>query len=318
MSQTQVATENLVHVSNLVKDYDELRAVDGIGFEVKLGETFGLLGPNGAGKTTTMRMMAGLSPATDGSITVAGMDVGRSGRDVRNVIGVVTQHDGLDNSLVVHRNLEMHGYLAGLSYREAIKRTKEVLGFFNLESRANASIHALSGGMKRRLAIARAMMASPQLLVMDEPTTGLDPQSRNRVWEQLGTLKESGVTIIMSTHYMIEAETLCDRLAIMDHGNILDIGEPDEVVKHHVGAEVAMLQIGESATREERAALRRQLEEEGRDYSEVGPRILVTTPRGTKPDVSTLTGIVDMRGSYRPAHLEDVFLVLTGRELRDE
>lgn len=318
MSQTQVATDSLVHVSNLVKDYDELRAVDGIEFEVKLGETFGLLGPNGAGKTTTMRMLAGLSPATDGSITVAGMDVGKSGRDVRNVIGVVTQHDGLDNSLVVHRNLEMHGYLAGLSYRDAIKRTKEVLGFFNLESRANASIHALSGGMKRRLAIARAMMASPQLLVMDEPTTGLDPQSRNRVWEQLGALKESGVTIIMSTHYMIEAETLCDRLAIMDHGNILDIGEPDEVVRHHVGAEVAMLQISDSATREERAALRRQLNEEGRDYSEVGPRVLVTAPRDTKPDVSTLTGIVEMRVTYRPAHLEDVFLVLTGRELRDE
>ena len=317
MTQTTVATDNIVRVSNLVKDYDELRAVDGIEFEVKRGETFGLLGPNGAGKTTTMRMLAGLSPATDGEIMVAGMDVGKSGRDVRNVIGVVTQHDGLDNSLVVRRNLEMHGYLAGLPYRGAIKRTKEVLGFFNLESRANASIHTLSGGMKRRLAIARAMMASPQLLVMDEPTTGLDPQSRNRVWEQLGALKESGVTIIMSTHYMIEAETLCDRLAIMDHGNILDIGEPDEVVKHHVGAEVAMLQISDSVTREERVALRRQLDEERRDYSEVGPRILVTAPRGSKPDVSTLTGLAKMRVSYRAAHLEDVFLVLTGRELRD-
>ena len=318
MTQTTVAKDNIVRVSNLVKDYDELRAVDGIEFEVKRGETFGLLGPNGAGKTTTMRMLAGLSPATDGEIMVAGMDVGKSGRDVRNVIGVVTQHDGLDNSLVVRRNLEMHGYLAGLPYRGAIKRTKEVLGFFNLESRANASIHTLSGGMKRRLAIARAMMASPQLLVMDEPTTGLDPQSRNRVWEQLGALKESGVTIIMSTHYMIEAETLCDRLAIMDHGNILDIGEPDEVVKHHVGAEVAMLQISDSVTREERVALRRQLDEERRDYSEVGPRILVTAPRGSKPDVSTLTGLAKMRVSYRAAHLEDVFLVLTGRELRDE
>ena len=271
MPNNSTVLENVVHVEGLVKLYDELRAVDGIDFDVKRGETFGLLGPNGAGKTTTMRMLAGLSPATDGSITVAGMDVGKSGRDVRNVIGVVTQHDGLDNSLVVHRNLEMHGYLAGLSYREAIRRTREVLGFFSLESRANASIHALSGGMKRRLAIARAMMSSPQLLVMDEPTTGLDPQSRNRVWEQLGALKEAGVTIIMSTHYMIEAETLCDRLAIMDHGNILDIGEPDEVVKHHVGAEVAMLQISESASREERAALRQQLESERRDYSEVGP-----------------------------------------------
>ena len=319
MSQSIVATDNLVHVSDLVKVYDdELRAVDGIEFDVKRGETFGLLGPNGAGKTTTMRMMAGLSPATSGSIFVAGMDVGKSGRDVRNVIGVVTQHDGLDNSLVVGKNLEMHGYLAGLSYRDAVKRTKEVLGFFNLETRAKSSIYALSGGMKRRLAIARAMMASPQLLVMDEPTTGLDPQSRNRVWEQLGALKESGVTIIMSTHYMIEAETLCDRLAIMDHGNILDIGEPDEVVEHHVGAEVAILQISESASREDRRTLRRKLDEEHRDYSEVGPRILVTAPRDTKPDVSTLTGLVKMRVTYRPAHLEDVFLVLTGRELRDE
>lgn len=318
MSQVTRAIDNVVQVTDLVKLYDDLRAVDGISFTVKRGETFGLLGPNGAGKTTTMRMMAGLSPATSGSIIVAGMDVSRSGRDVRNVIGVVTQHDGLDNSLVVHRNLEMHGYLAGLSYKSAIKRTKEVLGFFSLESRANASIHALSGGMKRRLAIARAMMSSPQLLVMDEPTTGLDPQSRNRVWEQLGALKEAGVTVIMSTHYMIEAETLCDRLAIMDHGNILDIGEPSEVVEHHVGAEVAILQVNENATRDERVALRHKLEEEGRDYSEVGPRFLVTAPRGTKPDVSTLTGLVKMRVTYRPAHLEDVFLVLTGRELRDE
>ena len=319
MSTSIAQNANLVQVSNLVKVYDnELRAVDGINFSVKRGETFGLLGPNGAGKTTTMRMLAGLSPATSGSISVAEMDVAKSGRDVRNEIGVVTQHDGLDNSLVVRKNLEMHGYLAGLSYRDAIKRTEEVLGFFNLETRADSSIYALSGGMKRRLAIARAMMSSPQLLVMDEPTTGLDPQSRNRVWEQLGELKEAGVTIIMSTHYMTEAETLCDRLAIMDHGNILDIGEPDEVVKHHVGAEVAMLHVSESATREERAALRRQLDAEHRDYSEVGPRILVTAPQGSKPDVSTLTGVVDMRVSYRPAHLEDVFLVLTGRELRDE
>ena len=318
MSQSTIPNNSLVNVSNLVKDYDELRAVDGIDFDVKRGETFGLLGPNGAGKTTTMRMLSGLSPATEGSIFVAGLDVGKSGRDVRNLIGVVTQHDGLDNSLVVRKNLEMHGYLAGLSYRDAINRTKEVLGFFSLESRASTSIHALSGGMKRRLAIARAMMASPSLLVMDEPTTGLDPQSRNRVWEQLGALKESGVTIIMSTHYMIEAETLCDRLAIMDHGNILDIGEPDEVVQHHVGAEVAMLHVSEKATRDERAALRRQLDEENRDYSEVGPRVLVTAPRDTKPDVSTLTGLAKMRVTYRPAHLEDVFLVLTGRELRDE
>ena len=174
----ETAVDNVVQVTDLVKMYDDLCAVDGISFSVKRGDVW-VAGSEWVLKTTTMRMMAGLSPATSGSIFVAGLDVTRSGRDVRNEIGVVTQHDGLDNSLVVHRNLELHGYLAGLSYKDAKARTKEVLGFFNLESRADASIHALSGGMKRRLAIARAMMSSPQLLVMDEPTTGLDPQSRN-------------------------------------------------------------------------------------------------------------------------------------------
>ncbi len=319
MESNNVPTNNhVVSVSALTKTYGDFLAVDGIDFDVRRGETFGLLGPNGAGKTTTMRMIAGLSPVTRGSIHVAGMDVTKSGRDVRNVIGLVTQHDGLDNSLVVRRNLEMHGFLAGLSYKDALKRTREVLGFFNLEDRADSSIYTLSGGMKRRLAIARAMMSSPILLIMDEPTTGLDPQSRNRVWEQLGELERAGVTIIMSTHYMIEAETLCHRLAIMDHGNILDIGEPQEVVEHNVGGQVAILNIDESASQSQREELRRRLDEEERDYTEVGARIMVTAPKGQKPDVASLESAVPMRVSYRPANLEDVFLTLTGRELRDE
>ena len=318
MTFSDVDNNLVVKVDRIVKKYDDFTAVDGISFDIRKGETFGLLGPNGAGKTSTMKIISGLSPLTDGSVHVVGIDVSKSGRDARQVIGVVTQHDGLDTQLTVRKNLEMHGYLVGLSFSEAKRRALEVLEFFNLESRVASDVRTLSGGMKRRLAIALSMMSNPLLLVMDEPTTGLDPQSRNRVWEQLGELKAAGVTILMSTHYMIEAETLCDRLAIMDHGQILDVGHPEEVVQHHVGEQVAILRISDKATAESRSALRNRLREEGRDFSEVGARIIVTAPRGERPDVSSIEGIVDMKVSYRAAHLEDVFLSLTGRELRDE
>ncbi len=318
MSSNSNGIDPVVHVTELVKMYDELRAVNGIDFTVRRGETFGLLGPNGAGKTTTMRMLAGLSPSTSGTIKVAGMDVAKSGRDVRNIIGVVTQHDGLDNTLTVGKNLELHGYLAGLPYKAAKRRTREVLAFFNLESRIKSDTRTLSGGMKRRLAIARSMMSSPQLLIMDEPTTGLDPQSRNRVWEQLGELQDAGVTILMSTHYMIEAETLCDRVAIMDKGQILDIGPPPDVVEHNVGAQIAILSVHPSAPREAIENLRETLQEAGQDFSVVGHRIMLTAPQGEMPDVSLVEGNDDIQVTHRPANLEDVFLRLTGRALRDE
>ena len=308
----------VVDVRDVVKKYGDFTAVNGVSFKIHRGETFGLLGPNGAGKTSTMRIVSGTSPLNGGSVHVVGLDVSKAGRAARNMIGVVTQHDGIDIQLTVRKNLEMYGYLAGLSLRDSRNRASEVLSFFDLEERGSADTRALSGGMKRRLAIARSMMSSPLLLVMDEPTTGLDPQSRNRVWEQLGELKQAGVTILMSTHYMVEAETLCDRLAIMDNGQILDVGAPEEVVLRHVGSEVAILRISDTATREEKLALRQRLEEEGRDFSEVGSRIVVTAPKGERPDLESIKGIADMRITYRDAHLEDVFLVLTGRELRDE
>ena len=308
----------VVDVQDVVKKYGEFTAVDGVSFKIHKGETFGLLGPNGAGKTSTMKIVSGISPLNGGSVHVVGIDVIKSGRDARNLIGVVTQHDGVDIQLSVEKNLETYGYLSGLSLKEARTRTNDVLSFFNLEDRGSADTRSLSGGMKRRLAIARSMMTSPLLLVMDEPTTGLDPQSRNRVWEQLSELKQEGVTLLMSTHYMVEAETLCDRLAIMDHGQILDIGTPEEVVQRHVGREVAILNISDSATSKQKSELRRRLRDEGRDFSEVGKRIVVTAPSGERPDLESLGGILDMRITYRDAHLEDVFLALTGRGLRDE
>ncbi len=307
----------ILNVESLVKKYRDFTAVDGISFQIRNGETFGLLGPNGAGKTTTMRIISGLSPLTEGRVDVAGIDVSKSGREARNIIGVVTQHDGLDNQLTVRQNLEVHGYLVGLSRRAARLKTQEVLQFFNLEERGDVDIRTLSGGMKRRIAIARSMMASPMLLVMDEPTTGLDPQSRNRVWEQLGQLKQSGVTILMSTHYMIEAETLCDRVAIIDRGHLLELGIPEDVITRHAGQQAAIIQLNNAASDTVKSIVKEKLSQQGCSFSEIGSRIIVTAPEGERPELEAIKDLAEARVSYRPSNLEDVFLTLTGRELRD-
>ena len=229
----------VISASSITKRFGEIVAVDGVSFEVRRGETYGLLGPNGAGKTTTMRMVSGLSPLTGGDLTVAGIDVSRRGREVRNVLGVVTQQDGLDTDLNARDNLITYGFITGLSLEQARRRADAVLMYFDLTDKSNEDIDNLSGGMKRRLAIARAFMTKPQVMVLDEPTTGLDPQGRNRVWQELETMKQAGVTVLMSTHYMDEAAALCDRLAIMHHGKILAEGAPDELVNRHAGPEVA-------------------------------------------------------------------------------
>lgn len=302
----------MIRVTNLYKRFGDIHAVNGISFEVKKGETYGLLGPNGAGKTTTMRMLSALSPLTSGSITVGGIDVTKHGREVRKILGVVTQHDGHDSGLTVLQNLSLHGYLEGLSLKQAKVRAVEVLTFFGLEDRAGANVYELSGGMKRRLAISRALLTQPPVVVLDEPTTGLDPQSRNRVWEQLAVMKRAGVTVLMSTHYMEEAATLCDRLAIMDHGRVLDEGAPDALVDQHAGEEVAQVRT-ESETA--LAALRERLADTPYRLHEVGAMATVTSENGKRPD---LTGLSGVRVTYRQGNLEDVFLALTGRELRDE
>ena len=301
----------VIRATGITKQFGGTVAVNGVSFQVSHGETYGLLGPNGAGKTTTMRMVSGLSPLTAGKLIVAGIDVSREAREVRNVLGVVTQEDGLDTDLNAKDNLIAYGYIAGLSRAQAGRRADAVLMFFDLTDKAKEDIDSLSGGMKRRLAIARAFMTNPQVIVLDEPTTGLDPQGRNRVWQELETMKQAGVTILMSTHYMDEAAALCDRLAIMHHGRILAEGAPDELVKRHAGPEVAQVRVSNGVRKD----VVNWIGNAGLDYREAGAIITVTSPNGDRPDLSGLAGV---RVSYRPSNLEDVFLSMAGRKLTDE
>jgi len=303
--------EAVIEVRGLVKRFGALTAVDGISFRVRRGETFGLLGPNGAGKTSTMRVLSGLSPVDEGCVRVAGIDALRDGRAVRHVLGVVTQHDGLDTDVSVRQNLELFGFLSGLSRRRAAERAAEVLRFFGLSARADAAVDELSGGMKRRLAIARAFVVEPRVVVLDEPTTGLDPHSRNRVWEELAQLKAAGVTILMSTHYMDEAATLCDDVAIMDRGRILALAPPPDLVAAHTGREVMELRL-DGAPRE---AVRKALREAGHEWREIGA-VFRLSGDGAGPE--RLRELAGVRVDVRPANLEDVFLNLTGKELREE
>ena len=301
----------MIRGRDIVKHFGSTTAVDGVTFDVMQGETYGLLGPNGAGKTTLMRLLSALSPLTGGELVVAGLDVTRQGRAVRQRLGVVTQQDGLDTDLTVQQNLETYGYFSGLSRRESSQRAAEVLAFFGLHERAGDDVDHLSGGMKRRLAIARAFMMAPDVIILDEPTTGLDPQGRNLVWEKLAALKASGVTILMSTHYMDEAATLCDRIAIMHLGRILDEGTPDELIERHASAEVAQLRMATEARTEVRAALAAA----GYAWREVGTLIHVPGRNGQRLQVPPLDGV---RVTYRPGNLEDVFLAVAGRGFGDE
>ena len=303
--------KTVIRATSISKRFGDVRAVDDVSFEVQRGETYGLLGPNGAGKTTTMRMVSGLSPLSEGELIVAGIDVSREGRAVRDVLGVVTQQDGLDTDLNARDNLVTYGFIAGLSRAEAERRADAVLMYFDLTDKAKEEIDNLSGGMKRRLAIARAFMTKPQVIVLDEPTTGLDPQGRNGVWQELETMKQAGVTVLMSTHYMDEAAALCDRLAIMHHGKILTEGAPDELVVRHAGPEVAQVRVSNGA----RQDVVEWIGNAGFDYREAGAVITVSSRSGDRPDLSGLNGV---RVSYRPSNLEDVFLSIAGRKLTDE
>lgn len=226
---------SVVQAANLTKIYGQQKAVDGVEFEVRRGETFGLLGPNGAGKSTTMRMIACRTPPTSGELFVEGLDVRLRGREIRSMIGVVPQDNNLDPDLNVLKNLRIYASYFRMSKRKATERANELLDFIGLSGRADAKIDHLSGGMKRRLMIARALLHEPRLLVLDEPTTGLDPQVRQEIWQKLEELRRvSGVTIILSTHYMEEAEKLCERLVVIDQGKILAAGTPRDLVLSQV------------------------------------------------------------------------------------
>jgi lipooligosaccharide transport system ATP-binding protein len=301
----------------LRKSYGERVAVDGIDFAVEPGICFGFLGPNGAGKTTTMKMIYGLASVGGGDLAVLGMDALTERRAIKQRLGVVPQETNLDGELTVRENLLTHANYFGIDAGLAAERAEELLGFSLLSERADERVWALSGGMKRRLLIARALINEPDLVVLDEPTTGLDPQARLAVWRALDRLKRRGVTLIITTHYMEEAERLCDRLVIMDHGKIVTEGNPGDLVLEHVGREVLELQLAEECDAEELiGALDGRLD--GHELAEEMSSLMLFAP-----DAEALLAQIDHQryphdqALVRRATLEDVFLRLTGRSLRE-
>jgi lipooligosaccharide transport system ATP-binding protein len=303
--------EFLVEAENLTKKFNDVVAVDGINFQIFKGESFGFLGPNGAGKTTTMKMVNSVSPPTSGNLSVAGMDVCRNGREIKSMIGVAPQEDNLDPDFTVFQNLIVYARYFDIPKEESKQRAEELLKFVQLKEKRDVIINNLSTGMKRRLIIARALLNMPQILILDELTTGLDPQARHLIWDKIRSLKKQGVTIILSTHYMDEAAQLCDRIIIMDHGKIIEKGKPTDLVQKHAGEEVL-----EVAYSEEVMKLLQQTFRHAR-IELVGDKIHVFTshPRGA---FSKMLKADSFKGAViRDADLEDVFLKLTGRRLRE-
>jgi lipooligosaccharide transport system ATP-binding protein len=305
-------SSSLIHARNLTKRFGEFTAVDAIDFDVGRGEAFGFLGPNGAGKTSTMRMIGAVSPVTDGTLTVLDLDPRIDGPRIRARLGVVPQQDTLDTELTVRENLVLYGRYFGLSRAECARRADELLEFAQLIDRQNDEVEPLSGGMKRRLTIARALINQPDLLLLDEPTTGLDPQARHLLWDRLYRLKQRGVTLVLTTHYMDEAEQLCDRLVVMDKARIVAEGSPRQLIEEYSTREVTELrfppdvqdrldgQLEGLAERIERLADRVLL------YADDGEAVAVAAhERGLKPETVLV----------RRSTLEDVFLRLTGRSL---
>lgn len=299
----------------LEKRFGDLVAVDGIDVQVEAGEVFGFLGPNGAGKTSTMRMIACVSPRSGGELSVLGLDPATDGSRIRGRLGVVPQEDSLDLELTVRDNLLIYGRYFDIAREETRTRADELLEFVQLDDRRDDRVDALSGGMKRRLTIARALVNRPELLLLDEPTTGLDPQARHLVWDRLYRLKRQGATIVLTTHYMDEAEQLCDRLVIMDDGQIVAEGSPRRLIEAHCTREVVELRF------EDEAEQRRSLEPLAKIATRVedlADRVLLYSDDG-EADVERLTavGIHPSALLVRRASLEDVFLRLTGRQLEE-
>jgi lipooligosaccharide transport system ATP-binding protein len=307
------AGDALIRARGLVKTFGALRAVDGIDFDVHRGEAFGFLGPNGAGKSSTMRMIGCVSPITDGSLRVLGLDPDRDGPRIRARLGVVPQLDTLDNELTVRENLIIYGRYFGLSRKAVRERADELLEFVQLAERANDRVEPLSGGMKRRLTIARSLVNDPELMLLDEPTTGLDPQARHAVWERLFRLKRQGVTLVLTTHYMDEAEQLCDRLVIMDRGKIAEEGSPLELIERLSTREVVELRFPEDVPTVDagifngRVARAETLPDRLLLYTDDGDALVPVAHERLRPQ-SVLV---------RRSTLEDVFLRLTGRTLID-
>ena len=295
-----------------MKRYGDFAAVDGISFEVAPGESFGLLGPNGAGKSTTMRMVGAVSTRTAGDLSILGLDPDEFGPEIRSQLGVVPQSDNLDTELRVRENLLVYGRYFGLPAKLVAKRADELLAFAQLGEKGKAKVDSLSGGMKRRLTIARALINDPRVLLLDEPTTGLDPQARHILWDRLFRLKEQGTTLLLTTHYMDEAEQLCDRLVVVDKGAIMAEGTPAELIRRYSSREVLEVRFGSDRNSE----VAERLAGVG-DRLEVLPdRILVYSDNGEAELVRiTEAGLHPLTSLVRRSSLEDVFLRLTGRSL---
>ena len=309
---TPETSEPLIRARGLTKKFGDFVAVDGIDFDVAAGESFGFLGPNGAGKTSTMRIIAAVSPRSGGELSVLGIDPDDAGAKIRARLGVVPQLDTLDTELTVLENLLIYGRYFDLSYAEARKRAMELLEFVQLTDRAKDLVEPLSGGMKRRLTIARSLINEPDLLLLDEPTTGLDPQARHLVWDRLYRLKQGGTTLVLTTHYMDEAEQLCDRLVVMDKAKIVAVGSPRELIDQYSTREVLELRFPVGV----QESLDGQLDGLGDRIEHLPDRVLVYAADG-----EAVANVVHERGLrpetmlVRRSSLEDVFLRLTGRSL---
>lgn len=303
----------VIQAIGLTKLYNGFRAVDGISFQVKKGECFGFLGPNGAGKTTTVKMIYCFSPPTSGILRVFGLDVRKHPREIKKQIGVVFQEDNLDPELTVGENLYLHAGYFRIPAREAAERIKELLALLELGEKAPVLVEELSGGMKRRLAIARALINHPRALILDEPTTGLDPQARHLVWQRLRQLQSWGVTLLLTTHYLEEASYLCNRLVIMDQGRILEEGEPQALVSKHIGKEV--LELG-GVSPEVQEALLKEIKDKIYGYQSSEDVLFLYPQRGRELLRWLQSNSYEFTSQLlRPATLEDVFLKLTGRAL---
>lgn len=307
--------EPLVRAEGLRKQFDDFVAVDGVDFEVRQGEVFGFLGPNGAGKTSTMRMIGCVSPTSGGTLEVLGMDPATDGPAIRGRLGVVPQEDNLDTELSVWDNFILYGRYFGLPRPLLKERAAELLEFARLADRKHDRVDPLSGGMKRRLTIARALINDPELVILDEPTTGLDPQARHLLWERLYGLKRRGVTLIITTHYMDEAEQLCDRLVVMDEGRIVDVGSPQALIERHVTAEVVELRFADPELQAKALPVATEVAD---GHEELADRLLLYTDDGDATRRALRDrGVDPLTALTRRASLEDVFLALTGRTLDD-
>ena len=299
----------VIEATGLTKRYRDLTAVNSIAFSVTKGELFGFLGPNGAGKTTTMKMVQCVSPRSGGVLKIFGEDPEIFGRNIRRRIGVVPQETNLDPDLSVFDNLAMYARFFDITPADAAKRAQNLLEFFELETKKDTIIEKLSGGMKRRLLLARALMNNPDLLILDEPTIGLDPQARHHIWEKLLKLRAEGHTIVLTTHYLDEAARLCDRLVIMDQGTILVEGSPDALVRTYIGMDIVETDNTEEVTR--------YLDSVGISYEIGGETMQIRTSTPREQADRLMERFQSIRVITRPGSLEDVFLLLTGRRIRE-